>query len=384
MHISKKNWGAVSFGDVAIQQKGDIDRESEAVNRFVAGEHMASEDLRIRQWGVLDGQYLGPAFRRKFEKGDILYGSRRTYLKKVAVAEFAGITANTTFVIKPNREKIFAGLLPFLMLSDSFTEHSIKHSKGSVNPYINWKDIANFTFKLPLMGEQERISKLLSSIGNVAESYIELLENMAIFKNAYFDDKYEDKTSDLLSISEIAEINPRLKQKNLLSDTLISFVAMADVSEEGCILQKADRAYGEVKNGLTPFEEGDILFAKITPCMENGKGAIALSLTNRIGFGSTEFHILRPKNSDDRDYLFYLTMMHSLRKKAEQLMTGSAGQKRVPSDFFDFYKVRFPEASKRKLIGQQMKSFDEKTVNIKENIAGVKTIQKQIINEIFG
>ena len=118
--------------------------------------------------------------------------------------------------------------------------------------------------------------------------------------------------------------------------------------------------------------------------MENGKGAIASGLKNRIGFGSTEFHILRPIIKTDRDYLFYLTNMRGLRKKAEQLMTGSAGQKRVPSDFFDFYKVRLPEASKRILIGQQMKSFDEKIVDLKANIAGAKGIQKQIINQIFG
>lgn len=113
MQTSKNNWITTTFGEVAIQQKADIDRESSAVDRYVAGGHMNSEDLHIRQWGVFNGQYLGPAFRRKFENGDILYGSRRTYLKKVAVANFDGITANTTFVIKSNKEKIYPALLPF-------------------------------------------------------------------------------------------------------------------------------------------------------------------------------------------------------------------------------------------------------------------------------
>ena len=118
--------------------------------------------------------------------------------------------------------------------------------------------------------------------------------------------------------------------------------------------------------------------------MENGKGAIAVGLTNGIGFGSTEFHVLRPKNADDRYYLYYLSMMKTLRKKAEQLMTGTAGQKRVPSDFFDFYKVRFPEASERKTTGQRMKTFDEKIDAVKDQIKVIRTLKKQIINQIFG
>lgn len=375
----------MAFGAIAIQQKTDVDRQSAIVDRYIAGEHMTSEDLHIRHWGVFNGQYLGPAFRRKFEKGDILYGSRRTYLKKVAVADFDGITANTTFVIKPDSEKICPDLLPFLMLSDSFTDHSIKHSKGSVNPYINWKDIANYEFKLPpRLDDQKRIADLLWSIDIVEQNYIKLLFKLAVLKDVYFREVYEAEKSKSQSISDIADINPRLSKNNISANTLVSFIAMADISEEGHILKKEDRPFQAIKNGLTPFEEGDILFAKITPCMENGKGAIAVGLANKIGFGSTEFHVLRPKDSDDRNYLFYLSMMRNVRKKAEQLMTGSAGQKRVPSDFFDFYKVKFPDISQRKVIGQRMEELNKKIENLKSQIDTTKAIKKQIINQIFG
>jgi restriction endonuclease S subunit len=146
MNIDKSKWTKVKFGEVAIQQKKCVDIETTHLNRYIAGEHMDTEDIHLRKWGIVGDGYLGPAFIRKFEKGDILYGSRRTYLKKVAVADFDGITANTTFVIKANEKIINPTLLPFLMLSDGFTKHSIENSKGSVNPYINWKDIANYEF----------------------------------------------------------------------------------------------------------------------------------------------------------------------------------------------------------------------------------------------
>ena len=164
----------------------------------------------------------------------------------------------------------------------------------------------------------------------------------------------------------------------------VSFVTMSDVSEGGFIINKCDKKYSDVQKGFTPFEENDILFAKITPCMENGKGAIASNLTNCLGFGSTEFHVMRPKNPDDRYYLFCLSRMFHLRKKAEQLMTGSAGQKRVPSDFFDCYKISFPDEKNRKKLGDQLLNCDVEIENLKKTIDLTKNIQRSIINQIFG
>jgi type I restriction enzyme S subunit len=92
----------------------------------------------------------------------VLYGSRRTYLRKVAVAEFDGVTANTTFVVETrNTEVLLQEFLPFVMTSESFHAFAIRESKGSVNPYVNWSDIARFEFDLPPLYEQKRLSDLL-------------------------------------------------------------------------------------------------------------------------------------------------------------------------------------------------------------------------------
>lgn len=383
MKLNKKDWKEYLFGDVTIQQKETVDRENTTLDKYIAGEHMATEDIHIRQWGTVGDDYLGPAFHRKFCKNDILYGSRRTYLKKVAIAHFEGITANTTFVIKLNERLIDLRLLPFLMLSDSFTDHSVRNSKGSVNPYINWKDIANYKFKLPSLDGQKRLADLLWSVDGVIESYSNLLKKLIVTRNSLLKQNHRDMQKEPQSISHIAEINPRIDRKNIKKDKLVSFITMADISEEGYIINKEDRKYSEVEKGFTPFEDGDILFAKITPCMENGKGAIASGLTNGLGFGSTEFHVIRPKDKDDRYYLYCLTRMFHLRKKAEQLMTGSVGQKRVPSDLFDFYKINLPEKRKRKNIGDQLRKYDYEIERLKKSIATTKNIQKQIINQIF-
>jgi hypothetical protein len=146
--LTYANWQKVRFGDVVREVKDTVDRDTTDLTRFIAGEHMGSEDLHLRTWGDINGDYLGPAFHRIFRKGQVLYGSRRTYLKKVAVASFDGICANTTFVLESrDPDVLLPELLPFVMLTDAFTQHSVRESKGSVNPYINWKDSSCFRRK---------------------------------------------------------------------------------------------------------------------------------------------------------------------------------------------------------------------------------------------
>ena len=159
----------VRFGDVVRQVKKIVDPELAGVERYVAGEHLQPDDLRIRSWGDVGSGYLGPAFQITFEPGQVLYGSRRTYLRKVAVADFAGICANTTFVLEPKTEQLHPALLPLVMQTQHFTEHSVKQSRGSVNPYVNFSDLAWYEFSLPQIGEQERIAVLISAVDDVIE-----------------------------------------------------------------------------------------------------------------------------------------------------------------------------------------------------------------------
>src|SRR5215217_2093460 len=148
-----------------------------------------SEDIHIRRWGEFGEDYVGPAFHRIFRKGQVLYGSRRTYLKKVAVADFDGITANTTFVLETQDQGAFMQeLLPFLMLTNRFTEHSIAESKGSTNPYINYPDIAKFEFPLPPIEEQKRIAEILWAADEALEGYGKLRSELWRSRTVLFED----------------------------------------------------------------------------------------------------------------------------------------------------------------------------------------------------
>jgi type I restriction enzyme S subunit len=138
---------------------------------------MDTDDLKLRRWGEISDGYLGPAFHMRFQPGHVLYGSRRTYLRKVAVADFAGICANTTFVLESKDPNVLLPeLLPFIMQTEAFHEHSVKQSKGSVNPYVNFSDLAWYEFALPPLDEQRRLAQLMYLFEEVVEGYQMALE----------------------------------------------------------------------------------------------------------------------------------------------------------------------------------------------------------------
>jgi len=172
--FDRSKWKRVRFGDVVKQMKVQVDPEADGVERYVAGEHMETENVHIRKWGTVGDGYLGPAFIRGFRKGQVLYGSRRTYLKKVAVAEWDGVTANTTFVIEAVEGKLLQELLPWIMLSERFTKHSVQESKGSTNPYINFPDIAKYEFDLPPLDQQRRIAEILWAVDEKLQRSIDV------------------------------------------------------------------------------------------------------------------------------------------------------------------------------------------------------------------
>lgn len=167
----KAGWTQVKFGDVVRQVKDKVDARSSGLEWYIAGEHMDTDDLRIQRRGEITDDYLGPAFHMRFKPGHVLYGSRRTYLRKVAVADFEGICANTTFVLEPkDPNTLLPELLPFVMQTEAFHEFSITNSKGSVNPYINFSDLAEYEFALPPLVEQRRTARILSASAETLKS----------------------------------------------------------------------------------------------------------------------------------------------------------------------------------------------------------------------
>lgn len=360
----------VKFGDVVKDVKINIDRLNNPYEYYVAGDHMDSEDLTIHRKGCFTTDDVGPAFIRVFKPGQILYGSRRTYLKKIAVADFEGVCANTTFVFETKDPHAFEQrLLPFIMLSKDFTTWSIAKSKGSTNPYVLFSDLADFEFELPPLEEQKVLVDKLWAAYRLKEAYKKLLVATDEMVKSQFIEMFGNPLSlnqknELKRLGECCILNPRRPNIALCDTDKVSFIPMPAVSEDGYLVDMTDEEYGKVKKGFTYFENNDVLFAKITPCMENGKGAIVHGLTNGIGMGSTEFHVLRPINGISSPYwLLALTRMPIFRERAAKNMSGTGGQKRVSASYLDHFMVGLPAMEEQRRFEAIYRQADKSKFN---------------------
>lgn len=170
-----------------------------------------------------------------------------------------------------------------------------------------------------------------------------------------------------VSLEDCAYINPRTR----IIDTAkaATFLAMRDVSESGEIIGGSTVDPASLGNGYTCFQTNDVLIAKITPCFENGKGALAHSLANDIGFGSTEFHVLRAKVNVTPPFLHLITTTHRFRATGEFTMSGSAGQKRVPAEFLRSYPIQLPPICEQGWIVEIISAWDEALKKTEQLIA---------------
>ncbi|HHQ4681848.1 TPA: restriction endonuclease subunit S [Aeromonas veronii] len=188
----------------------------------------------------------------------------------------------------------------------------------------------------------------------------------------------------MVKLADVCQVNPRLpKEYDETQD--VSFLAMASVSEDGILLNQETRVLSETKKGFTYFERGDVIVAKITPCFENGKAAYLDSLQTQVGFGSTEFHVLRPDIKQlDGKYLFYLIWNRKFRFIAERIMSGSAGQKRVPASFLQNFEIPLPPLAEQKRIAAILDKADAIRQKRQQAIALADDFLRSVFLDMFG
>jgi type I restriction enzyme S subunit len=177
-------------------------------------------------------------------------------------------------------------------------------------------------------------------------------------------------------LDQVVTFNPKH-----LSDTPhgveVSFVPMSSVSDEtGTIVAPQIKRIEEVWRGYTHFREGDVIFAKITPCMENGKAAIARGLTNGLGCGSTEFYVLRSGGAILPEFLWHFIRQSCFREDAAQVMTGAVGQRRVPLDWLKAYEIPLPPLAEQRRIVARIEALFARTRRARTDLLRVAPLAR--------
>lgn len=173
--FDRTGWKRVRFGDVVENCAETCDPEEAGLERFVAMEHLEPGSLHVRSWGnVADGT----TFTRRCRPGQVLFGKRRAYQRKVAVAEFEAVVSGDIYVLAPKDDRLLPELLPFLCLSERFFQHAVGTSAGSLSPRTNWSSLASFEFDLPPLDQQRRIAEILWAVDASLQAQLKLVESV--------------------------------------------------------------------------------------------------------------------------------------------------------------------------------------------------------------
>lgn len=250
--------------------------------------------------------------------------------------------------------------------------------------HLSVAKIKDISFVLPNKLEQKLISKRLNTISQIydfrkiqSEGLNELVKSRF---NEMFGDIFDDPQSKL---EDHTELNPN-KKELLKFNGNVSFLPMSNVSENGKIDLSINRNIDDVRKGFTFFKDNDVIVAKITPCFENGKGAPVFGLLNGVGFGSTEFHVLRPKNTVNTVWLYHVTMLSKFRLEGEKKMTGSGGQRRITKDFINNFKLNIPPLYLQNEFADFVVQVDKSQLAIQKSLEELETLKKSLMQEYFG
>lgn len=334
----------VKFGDVVREVKENIDRNTDQHEFYIAGEHMDSENIHITRRGRFEGSDVGPAFIRLFKPGQILYGSRRTYLKKVAVADFEGITSNTTFVLESkDPEKLLQGLLPFIMLTDSFTEYAIKNSKGSTNPYILFSDLAEYEFELPELREQKQLLELLIACDEAKEAYKKQLQaTEELVKSQFIEEFKQIPKEDYRPLNDVCTlITDGTHNPPRFVDSGIPFILVSNITGNVVTYDTpkyiTEETY-EIMMKRTPIEKGDVLLSTVG---SYGHPAVVVE-DKKFAFQRHVAHLKPNKDIIDSRFLHTAILSSDVQEQIEVLVLGVA-QKTL--NLSAIKKIRIPVPS---------------------------------------
>ena len=354
-------------------------------NNIQDGKIVLDDVVYVSKSKVSESQFL--------RQGDILVCTSSGSKELVGKAAFIDEDLPMVFgafckVVRPNIE--CCKYMGYFFQSPYYRKHISEASAGANINNLRNEHIADLHFPLPPLEEQRKIAAVLDNVSDLIAKRRTQLDKLDELVKSRFIEMFGMPGTDAFGwgmdrLGNACYINPKKGQDTRLVKGLdVSFVPMPAVTEHGEIDASARKKYEEVKTGFTYFAEHDVLFAKITPCMENGKGAIARNLCNGIGFGSTEFHVLRPiQEKTNPHWIYTLTSFSQFREDAANNMTGSAGQRRVPVSFLENYLVSVPPLDLQNRFAAFVKQTDKSKLAIQKNLEKLEILKKSLMQKYF-
>jgi type I restriction enzyme, S subunit len=355
MTISSNCWETKTFGECAELVRNTCQPSEFSNMPYIGLEHIEEGTLRLAETGNTNDVI---SMKSCFESGDILFGKLRPYFRKVIRPGFSGLCSTDIMVVRA-RQGIDQGFLFYWMASQEFVDTATRGSEGTKMPRAKWDFLQRIVKPIPPLLEQCAIAAILGTLDDKIELTRQMnqtLEAMAqaLFKSWFVDfepfQKQGMQESVLgpipqewrcATVSEAIEVNPSRRVEQGANAIYVDMAALPTASAR--ILTAVRRAFS---GSGSRFRNGDILLARITPCLENGKTAIVDFLKDGDnGWGSTEFIVLGPKPPLSTPFIYCLARNPDFRAHAIQAMTGTSGRQRVDTGCFNYYWLAVPPKS---------------------------------------
>ena len=311
---------------------------------------------------------------------------------------------NHAHVMRPRKEFDIGYLTEFLESLD----YSLLNS-GTAQPKLNKRSCLGIKVAKPSKKEQTAIANALSDTDALLSELEKLIAKKQAIKTATMQQlltgrtrlpqfaQHSDGSKKGYKQSELGEVpedweaknfgdlfEPSITRKKINPSEMVSFVGMQDVSERAQLVNQSQIQYSNIRSGFTYFEKDDVLVAKITPCFENGKGCHAVNLKTDIGFGSTEFHVLRATNLSDSRFIYFWTTRESFRAELETEMVGSAGHRRVPLAALQNYLIPCPsDKQEQTAIATILSDMDAEIQALEHRLNKTRQIKQGMMQELL-
>jgi type I restriction enzyme S subunit len=340
---------------------------------YIGLEHLESGNLFISKWGA-DTAPEGEKIVMK--KGDVLFGKRRAYQKKVAISPIDGIFSAHGMVLRPKEDVICKEFLPFFISSETFLNEAIRISVGGLSPTVNWKDIKEIEFDLPPLAEQKVLAEKLWAAYEVKQSYLKMIAATEEMVKSQFIEMFGNPVTNTkgwatMSISEVAPEEP--SKDKMKGSVWILNLDMIE-SNTGKVINKI---YEEDSNLLSvaPFDEGNVLYSKLRPYLNK------VVIPDGKGYATTELVPLRPK----QDILNLTFFSHLLRSSnfvsfANGIATGTK-MPRMPLNDLRKFKCILPPLNLQREFEAIANQADKSISDLRKSVDAIDKVIKSLINE---
>jgi len=368
--VLKKGWRIWQFDQMATMVNDRVDDPAEAnVEYYVGLEHLDPESLTIRRWGSPSDVN---ATKLLFRKGDIIFGRRRVYQRKLAVAHFDGICSAHAMVLRAKPEVVLPEFLPFFMQSDLFMERAKQISVGSLSPTINWKTLAKEEFVLPPMEEQKRVAQIYKLVHVYKEKLLQITNNTIRNLDSLTHFIY-NKDQKLYETKNFFNVNPgTLSIDQLNSDEIWKYADLSSVMYPLKMDKLKDVKLSEAPSRAKRIAiNGDILVSTVRP---NLKGHIVLSALDSPIVASTGFTVLRTKKPNLSSIMIGILLSTYFDTYCEGRVYGTSYPAIRPADVEEFL---VPD-----LISFEEKGFSQVYTSIINNFLLAMNKYEKVVHDI--